>query len=453
MYIALYRKYRPKIFEDVVSQNHITTTLQNEIKLKKIAHAYLFSGPKGTGKTTCARIFSKAINCKNPKDGNPCCECEVCKNLESESVVDVTEIDGASNNGVNDVRIIREEANFVPTYCKYRIYIIDEAHMLSSSAFNALLKIMEDPPKHVVFILATTEVEKFPQTIVSRCQRFDFNRININDIELNIKKIAEKEKIKITEKACKKIALISQGSMRDAISILDRCSVLCSEIDIENLNEILGILDEDYILKIHDAFINTKEAKLIKIVNEIYCLGKNLDDFVLELIEFYREMLYFNLFKDETEEVLEYFKYCEIIKKIECFSNEVLNLILEELLNCYEKVKFSSNKKLLIDMFILKIFKTVIKDSKNVENSIEKLKENENLAKTSEKTYKEKTKKEIENVDEHKKEKEIEINKSENINKKTLSEKSENISNENFKTKFEKLIEFAKNNNIEVEEE
>ena len=177
MYLALYRKWRPKLFSDVVSQEHITTILQNQVRSGKTAHAYLFTGSRGTGKTTCSKILAKAVNCLHPVDGNPCLECSVCKGIEDGSILDITEMDAASNNGVDDIRDLRDEANFAPTVCKYRVYIIDEVHMLSASAFNALLKIMEEPPPHVIFILATTELHKVPATIVSRCQQYDFRRI------------------------------------------------------------------------------------------------------------------------------------------------------------------------------------------------------------------------------------------------------------------------------------
>ena len=427
MYIALYRKYRPKLFKDVISQNHITTTLQNEIKLKKIAHAYLFAGPKGTGKTTCAKIFSKAINCTNSKDGEACCKCQTCKNIEKEAVVDITEIDGASNNSVNDVRNIRDEAGFVPTYCSFRVYIIDEAHMLSVSAFNALLKIMEEPPEYVVFILATTDVEKIPATVVSRCQRFDFNRIKIEDIKIKIKQICEKEKIKISNSSLEKIAVISQGSLRDSISILDRCSVLYSEINDENLNKALGILDDGYILKIHNSILKKDKKELIKTINEIYYLGKSLENLVLELIDFYKEMLYLNFFKDEAKNILKYYKYFEILENLECFCSEKLNLILEELLKCFEKIKTSSNKKLFLEVFLLKICQMNFNGEQNIENLKNSTKTEVILNNSLKKETKENNNRETKNF-------------------KEIKKFGENKNN------FEKFIEIAKNNSVEIEE-
>lgn len=414
MYVALYRKYRPVKFEDVISQNHITTTLKNEIKLDKIAHAYMFTGPRGTGKTTCAKIFSKAINCKSKKNGEPCCKCKICKGIQDESILDITEMDGASNNSVSDVRILRDEANFVPTHCKYRVYIIDEVHMLSSSAFNALLKIMEEPPKYVVFILATTDIYKVPKTILSRCQRFDFKRIKPNEIMLKIKDIAEKEKIKITDEAAFKIALISQGSMRDAISIFDKCSIKDSEITKEILEEILGIVKKDYILNLHKAIKEKDKTKILEIIENIYYNGKNLEDVIEEILCFYREMLYYNILKEKSKEFLEYYEYIDEIKNVEPFKFEEINLILEEILGCTEKIKNSNNQKLLLELEFLKIVDILdhssflnkdlslgVKQKNEIKIDKTKPEENENLkviSKEKKLLKKEENKKEFENI-------------------------------------------------------
>ena len=223
MYQVLYRKWRPKVFADVSGQPQVTITLKNELKSARINHAYLFTGTRGTGKTTCAKILAKAVNCLNPQDGDPCGECEICKGIDEGFVMDIAEIDAASNNGVDNIRTIIEEAAFTPTKAKYRVYIIDEVHMLSTGAFNALLKTLEEPPKHVIFILATTEPQKLPVTILSRCQRFDFKRISIDDIIKRLKIICSESNIEIEDGALKIIAKMSDGAMRDAISILERC--------------------------------------------------------------------------------------------------------------------------------------------------------------------------------------------------------------------------------------
>ncbi len=425
MYVALYRKYRPKLFKDVLSQDHITTTLKNEVKLKKIAHSYIFSGPKGTGKTTCAKIFSQAINCQDPKEGEPCYKCEICLGLKKGTILDVTELDGASNNSVSDVRILRDEANFVPTLCKYRIYIIDEVHMLSSSAFNALLKIMEEPPKYVVFILATTDILKVPQTVVSRCQRFDFNRIKIKDMKMKIEEIAKEEKIKISGKASEKIASISNGSMRDAISIFDRCCVLTSNITDDVLKNALGSLDEEYVLNLHKAIEKKDCFKVMKIVNDVYFLGKNLEEVVLNIVDFYREMLYYNMFKEKAKDFLEYSRYCEIFENIKCFDYKKTSFILQEILSHYEKMKNSFNQKLFLELLMFKICENVKYDEHDVKIN----EENENKEKEKI-NFKKPTEKDKNNV--------------------------ENKPSKNFnydKSELEKFIEIAKKNNVEVEEE
>ena len=431
MYVALYRKYRPKLFRDVLSQNNITKTLKNEVKLKKIAHSYIFSGPKGTGKTTCAKIFSQAINCENPKDGEPCLKCDICLKIKDKTILDITELDGASNNGVNDVRILRDEANFVPTYCKYRIYIIDEAHMLSSSAFNALLKIMEEPPSCVVFILATTDIAKIPQTVISRCQRFDFNRITTKDIKLKVQNIAIRENIEISDDASTKIAEISNGSMRDAISIFDRCSITENKITTSVLNEYLGFLDEKFVLSLHRTILEKNSFEAVKIINDIYFSGKNLEYVVLELVNFYREMLYYEIFGEDYLSFLEYFKYYETFKKTRCLEYKNILYILEELVEYYEKIKHSTNQKLFLELLIFKICKENIKDE-----HIEKFKrENENFKESIIK---------YDNVisKDHKKEKLIKNIKEENVEKN--NKKDCNI---------KKFIKKKKKNNIEVEEE
>ena len=213
MYKALYRTWRPTVFDDVVGQEQIITTLKNQVNDKKIAHAYIFTGTRGTGKTSCAKILAKAINCENPQNGNPCCECKICVGIDNGSVLDITEMDAASNNRVDDVRILRDELNYTPSQSKYRVYIIDEVHMLSISAFNALLKVMEEPPSYVVFILATTESHKVPTTILSRCQRFDFKRISVPNLEKRLKHISEKENIKLEDTGATSLAILADGGM------------------------------------------------------------------------------------------------------------------------------------------------------------------------------------------------------------------------------------------------
>ena len=253
MYQVLYRKYRPKVFSDVVGQSHITSTLKNEVETGKLSHAYLFTGSRGTGKTTCAKILAKAVNCLNPINGNPCCECEICKGIESGAILDVVEIDAASNNGVDNIRDIRDESAFAPASCKYRVYIIDEVHMLSIGAFNALLKTLEEPPAHVKFILATTEVHKIPATILSRCQRFDFKRVDSESMVSRMRFIANEEGFTLDEEAALLIAKIADGGMRDALSVLDQCVSREKHITTETVCSVAGLTGRQHLFDLADA--------------------------------------------------------------------------------------------------------------------------------------------------------------------------------------------------------
>lgn len=291
MYLALYRKYRPKDFEDVISQPHITTTLANEIKTNHIAHAYLFTGSRGTGKTTCSQILAKAVNCLEPKEGQPCHECDICKGIEDGSILDVVEIDAASNNGVDNIRDLRDEANFTPVSCKYRVYIIDEAHMLSTGAFNALLKILEEPPSHVIFILATTEVHKIPVTILSRCQRFDFHRINTKDITDRLLEISRKEPFDLDAEAASLIARLADGGMRDALSLLDQCAAYSSEVVLDTVTQAAGIADREYLYSFNQAVITRDAAKAFTLIDELHEKSKDLERLCEELIRFYRNLM------------------------------------------------------------------------------------------------------------------------------------------------------------------
>ena len=277
MYLALYRKWRPKLFTDVVSQEHITTILQNQVRTGKTAHAYLFTGSRGTGKTTCSKILAKAVNCLHPVDGNPCLECAVCRGIEDGSILDVTEMDAASSNGVDDIRSLRDEANFAPTTAKYRVYIIDEVHMLSPSAFNALLKIMEEPPPHVIFILATTELHKVPATIVSRCQQYDFRRIRPEDIEKRLLFVAGEEKITLSEDAAALIARLSDGGMRDALSLLDQCIAAGDTVDAQVVADTAGVAGREPLFFLSEAILSHDTAGALTIVNDLYENAKGID--------------------------------------------------------------------------------------------------------------------------------------------------------------------------------
>ena len=291
MYRAFYRKYRPSTFTDVVGQEHITTTLENAVKTGKTSHAYLFTGSRGTGKTSCAKILAKAVNCINSHDGNPCNECEICKGIDSGAILDIIEIDAASNNGVDNIRDLREEANFTPANAKFRVYIIDEVHMLSIGAFNALLKTLEEPPAHVIFILATTEVHKLPSTILSRCQRFDFKRIPPEAIAGRLKEVAVKENLQLSDDGAMLIARIADGAMRDALSLLDRCSSHQGLIDSAAVASSAGLAGREYIFELCDRIIEKDAAKALEVVNKLYNDSCDMERLITELTSHFRNLM------------------------------------------------------------------------------------------------------------------------------------------------------------------
>ncbi|MBE6765763.1 MAG: DNA polymerase III subunit gamma/tau [Ruminococcaceae bacterium] len=291
MYQVLYRKYRPASFSDVYGQPQVTSTLKNEIKSGRIAHAYLFTGSRGTGKTSCAKILAKAVNCLSPRDGDPCGECEICRGISDGSILDVIEMDAASNNGVGDVRSLQEELNFSPSMSKYRVYIIDEVHMMSGSAFNALLKTLEEPPAHVIFILATTEVHKLPATILSRCQRFDFRRIGAEDIAARLEFIAQEENASIDHNAALLIARIADGGMRDAVSLLDQCLSRSKSVGEDVVRDAAGLTGNDHLFSLSDAILKKDAAALLGIVDELHCASKDMIRLCEELIAHYRSLM------------------------------------------------------------------------------------------------------------------------------------------------------------------
>ncbi len=309
MYQALYRKYRPKNFDEVVGQTHITATLKQEIDSGRIGHAYLFTGSRGTGKTTCSKIIAKAVNCPNQHNGNPCGVCDICRGIDDGSILDVTEIDAASNNGVDNIRQLREEANFTPAVTKYRVYIIDETHMLSVGAFNALLKIMEEPPEHVIFILATTEVHKIPATILSRCQRFDFRRINTQVIAQQILFVCQQEHILIDEDAAALIARLSEGGMRDALSLLDVCRSNARSSDVENAEYITledvrssaGLAVSDSLFTIADAVLKQDVPAILREIETMFQNSIDFEKMCVQLISHYRSLMMAKALKTPEE--------------------------------------------------------------------------------------------------------------------------------------------------------
>ena len=298
MYLALYRKYRPTTFDDVISQPHITTTLKNQITGGKHGHAYLFTGSRGTGKTTCAKILSMAVNCLHPKDGNPCLECEACREIADGSAVDIVEMDAASNNGVNDVRMLRDEVAYTPVSCKFRVYIIDEVHMMSTAAFNALLKTLEEPPAHVIFILATTELHKVPATIVSRCQRFEFRRIDIADSADRLMSVAEDEKITLERDAAELISRLSDGGMRDALSILDRCIAAGGNVTSDVVRSCAGVADNDHLFRFAEMIANKDLSGCLDLMQELYNGSKDLARLIDELSGHYRDLMLYKTVPD-----------------------------------------------------------------------------------------------------------------------------------------------------------
>ena len=291
MYQALYRKWRPRTFEDVVGQEPITTTLKNEIRQGRPAHAYLLMGSRGTGKTTCAKLIAKAVNCLSPQDGSPCGECEICRGIDNGSVVDVVEIDAASNNGVDSIRDLREEAVFLPNVAKYRVYIIDEAHMLSIGAVNALLKIMEEPPEHVIFILATTEVNKIPATIQSRCQRFDFRRIPSEVIAGRLLYIAGEEGFSLEPEAAALIGRLADGGMRDALSLLDLCRAHSGEVTVRAVSEAAGVLGQDYLFDLADAAGAGDLSRMMELIAKVGEQSVEYDRLCAQMVAHFRNLL------------------------------------------------------------------------------------------------------------------------------------------------------------------
>ena len=291
MYRALYRKWRPQRFEDVVGQRAIVTALKNQITANRVGHAYLFTGVRGTGKTTCAKIFAKAVNCLHPVNGDPCGECEICKGIDNGSILDVVEIDAASNNGVDDIRDLRDETAYTPSACKYKVYIIDEVHMLSTAAFNALLKTLEEPPAHVIFILATTEIQKVPATILSRCQRYDFTRIGPEDIARRVEYIAGEEKLELSPDGAELIARLADGALRDALSILDTCAGVTAKIDADVVRRMAGVTDRSYLFRISDALEAQDGATALAQLAQLRQQSVDVKRLTEELIAHYRALM------------------------------------------------------------------------------------------------------------------------------------------------------------------
>ena len=371
-YTALYRKFRPMTFSEMVGQEHITKTLKNQIIANRVGHAYLLSGGRGTGKTSSAKILARAINCLNPKDGEPCNKCEICKGAIDGSLTDIVEMDAASNNSVEDIRSIRDEVNFLPTKAKYRVYIIDEVHMLSTGAFNALLKTLEEPPEHVKFILATTEPQKLPATILSRCQRFDFKRISNQNIIKRLEIVTKESNIEITKGALNIIAVLAEGAMRDALSILERCvQDGINKIDEDKVKELVGIPKITYVHDLTKALITYDIEKALASIDEITNEGKDITNFIWEIIKYIKDILVYktsNKLDLYTEEEIEKIK--EISKEV---SKEDLIDLIYKLSELENEIKWSTQKTIIFQAGIIKLCNKQAKIESNLEERVEKI--------------------------------------------------------------------------------
>ena len=371
-YTALYRKFRPLTFSEFVGQEHITRTLKNQIIAGRVGHAYLFNGGRGTGKTSAAKVLSRAVNCLNPKDGEPCNECEICKSILNGSLTDVVEMDAASNNSVEDIRQIREEVNFLPTKAKYRVYIIDEVHMLSTGAFNALLKTLEEPPEHVKFILATTEPQKLPATILSRCQRFDFKKISNEDIKKRLRIITKETGITISEEALNTISILSEGAMRDGISILERC-IQDGETEITNekIKDLVGIPKFEYIYKITESLIEKNSEKALEATEEVINEGKDLYNFLWEIIKYIKDIL---ILKSRGKLELYSQEELDKIKELsEKTTKERLFYLIKELSEMENDIKWSTQKTIMFQTGIIKLTVESNKYGEDIENRLSKI--------------------------------------------------------------------------------
>ena len=371
-YTALYRKFRPMTFSEIVGQEHITKTLKNQIMAGRVGHAYLFNGGRGTGKTSAAKILARAINCLNPKDGEPCNECEICKAAINGSLTDIVEMDAASNNSVEDIRSIREEVNFLPTKAKYRVYIIDEVHMLSTGAFNALLKTLEEPPEHVKFILATTEPQKLLATILSRCQRFDFKRISNENIIKRLRFVCEKSNIEITDGALNIIAVLSEGAMRDALSILERCIQDGeNKIDEDKIKDLVGIPKTTYVHNIMDSLFKYDVDNTLKNIDVVLDEGKDINNLLWEMIKYTKDLLIY-----KASQKLDIYSEDEInkIKEIsEQVSKEDLINMVYQLSELENDIKWSTQKTIIFQAGMIKLCNKQANENKGLEERVEKI--------------------------------------------------------------------------------
>ena len=364
MYQALYRKYRPKVFADVCGQEHITSTLLNEIREGRVSHAYLFTGSRGTGKTTCAKILAKAVNCENSKNGEPCNECEMCRGLDDGTIYDVVEIDAASNNGVDNIRELREEANYTPSRGKYRVYIIDEVHMLSQGAFNALLKTLEEPPAHVIFILATTEVHKLPATILSRCQRFDFKRIQPETMAKRLKEVAGMENISLTPEAAILISRIADGGMRDALSILDQCAGRNEEVNEKLVSRVAGIAGRESLYELSTAVADKNSGAALDIIAALHQNSYDMERLCVEMINHFRNFLIVKTVSKSRELIICTDDEYERVKQNSArFSLAAVIHALDLFQDTLVKIKSGANSRIEMEMSFIKLCEPKLDES------------------------------------------------------------------------------------------
>lgn len=366
MHKALYRVYRPKNFNDIVGQEHIVRTLKNQIESQNVGHAYLFCGTRGTGKTSTAKIFSRAVNCTDLHDNEPCNECENCREILEDKTMDVVEIDAASNNSVDDIRELRENVKYSPSKSKYKVYIIDEVHMLSQGAFNALLKTLEEPPGYIIFILATTEPHKIPATILSRCQRFDFKRVTVKDISSRMKYICEKEGIEADEKALNLIARNSQGALRDALSILDQCiSFQGHTIRYNDVIELLGSVNIEQLFDLAESIIEENTKKSLQILNDFIVWGKDVRNLVNDLIDHFRNLMVCKISNDLDDIISLPEETIDLLKQ-QATTVDTNNLIriLNILSETQNAMKSSSNPRVLMEVTMMKIVQPMFDESK-----------------------------------------------------------------------------------------
>lgn len=380
MYQALYRKYRPKVFSDVCGQEHITSTLLNEIRDGRVSHAYLFTGSRGTGKTTCAKILAKAVNCENSNNGEPCNECEMCRGLDDGTIYDVVEIDAASNNGVDNIRELREEANYTPSRGKYRVYIIDEVHMLSQGAFNALLKTLEEPPAHVIFILATTEVHKLPATILSRCQRFDFKRIQPETMAKRLEEVASMENISLTPEAAILISRIADGGMRDALSILDQCAGRNEEINEDLVSRVAGIAGREALYELSESIADKDSGKALSIIADLHQNSYDMERLCVEMINHFRNFLIVKTVNDSRELIIcTDDEYSRIKQNSGRFSLPGVIHALDLFQDTLVKIKGGANSRIEMEMSFIKLCEPKLDES--ADSVLERIAELENAVK------------------------------------------------------------------------